>query len=96
MLTFFLIKETTYVGSLNFTMSSVLRLVDHGVCGWVCGCVGGGGGLGRDAAMKRMQMKVRIKFLKKTNLGWLKLYLATRVRTTGKNNRFPLLDILGY
>ena len=55
-----------------------------------------GGGLGREAAMKRMQMKVRIKFLKKTNLGWLKLYLATRVRTTGKNNRFPLLDILGY
>ena len=35
-----------YVGSLNFTMSSVLRLVDHGVCGWVCGCVGGGGGWG--------------------------------------------------
>ena len=33
-----------YVGSLNFTMSSVLRLVDHGVCGWVGGCVGGGGG----------------------------------------------------
>ena len=30
-----------YVGSLNFTMSSVLRLVDHGVCGWVGGCVGG-------------------------------------------------------
>ena len=81
MLTFFLIKETTYVGSLNFTMSLVLRLVDHGVCGWVNVCVGGGGGLGREAAMKRMQMKVRIKFLKKTNLGWLKLYLATRVRT---------------
>ena len=60
---------------------------------WVCR---GGGVWGRDAAMKRMQMKVRIKFLKKTNLGWLKLYLATRARTTGKNNRFPLLDILGY
>ena len=44
MLTFFLIKETTYVGSLNFTMSSVLRLVDHGVCGWVGVCVGGEGG----------------------------------------------------
>ena len=42
-----------YVGSLNFTMSSVLRLVDHGVCGWVSGCVGGG----RKAAMKGMQMK---------------------------------------
>ena len=42
-----------YVGSLNFTMSSVLRLVDHGVCGWVGGCVGGGG----EAAMKGMQMK---------------------------------------
>ena len=52
--------------------------------------------MGREAAMKRMQMKVRIKFLKKTNVGWLKLYLATRVRTTGKNNRFPLVDILGY
>ena len=34
-----------YVGSLNFTISSVLRLVDHGVCGWVGGCVGGGGGV---------------------------------------------------
>ena len=39
MLTFFLIKETTYVGSLNFTMSSVLRLVDHGVCGCVGLCM---------------------------------------------------------
>ena len=46
-----------YVGSLNFTMSSVLRLVDHGVCGWVGGCVGGGGVGWRKAAMKGMQMK---------------------------------------
>ena len=46
-----------YVGSLNFTMSSVLRLVDHGVCVWVGGCVGRRGGGWRKAAMKGMQMK---------------------------------------
>ena len=28
-------------------MSLVLRLVDHGVCGWVSVCVGGGGGVGK-------------------------------------------------
>ena len=63
------------------------------VGGCVCVCRRGWGG---KPLWKECKWKVRIKFLKKTNLGWLKLYLATRVRTTGKNNRFPLLDILGY
>ena len=65
-------------------------------CVWVGGWVCRGGGGGGRPLWKECKWKVRIKFLKKTNLGWLKLYLATRARTTGKNNRFPLLDILGY
>ena len=37
-------------------MSSVLRLVDHGVGGWVGGCVGGEGGRYEKNATEKLEL----------------------------------------